>query len=40
MCAFGHENNDFHWTFGSGQTLSDGTGPEFDHTTLSQKGKR
>lgn len=39
MCAFSQGNSNLHWTFGSGRTPSDGTGPEFDHTTLSQKGK-
>ena len=39
MCAFRHANSNLHWTFGSGQTPSEGTGPGFDHTTLSQKGK-
>lgn len=30
---------DFLWKFGSGKTLSKNTGPSFDHTTLSDKGK-
>ena len=31
-------NSEFQWTAYMGPTLSENTGPSFDHTTLSNKG--
>ena len=38
-CDFTQERNDSHWLLHSGPTPSDGTGPTFDHSTFSSKGK-
>ena len=30
----------FHWTVGSGQTLTESTGPSYDHTSFRKDGKK
>lgn len=33
------KNATFQWTVGSGQTLTERTGPSYDHTSFSEDGK-
>ena len=34
------KNATFHWTVGSGKTLTENTGPSYDHTSLNEDGKK